>query len=226
MGKTSVATHTWKIHSFDDVKRLWGSVREVPIRTQGREHFHEERYCLGLYLLALGTHGLLTYPFQVEQGESPDFMFKWPAGEVTGLEVTRATTQEAQRAMTQDQGEYLRREAASKSSGQSPEPVSRLGRLGGWIGDEADVQCGVLFKEAIEKKLAKLPGFRPSSRHDLVISDDTPLPADRRKAVETLRPWVRSLDATAVKLGKISLIISLDVVFDLAVSTRLLPYIE
>ena len=201
----------------------------MPMRTEGREHFHEERFYLGLYLLALGTHGLLGYPFQVEQGrqhESPDFMLTWSTGEVTGLEVTRATTQEAQRGMTQDQREYLRREAALMSTGQRPEPVIRLGPLRGWIGDEPEVQCCSLFREAIEKKLAKLADFRPAARYDLLIWDDAPLPASRGKVIEALRPWVRSLDTGALKLGVVSLVISLDVAFDLAGSSRLLPYVE
>ena len=196
----------------------------MPMRTEGREHFHEERYCVGLYLLALGTYRLLGYPFQVEQGESPDFMVTWSSGEVTGLEITRATTQRMQRAMTEDQREYLRREAAAKASGISPEPVSRLLSHGGWIGDEAEKDWCLLFQEIIEKKLKKLPAFRPASRHDLVICDDTLLPAvDRRKVVAALRPWVSSLAANAPTLGTISAIISLDVLFDLGGSAPVLP---
>jgi hypothetical protein len=223
----SVVPRAWTIQSFDDVKRLWFSVRSVPMRPQGREHFHEERHYLGLYLLALGTYRLLGYPFQVEKGESPDFMVTWSSGEVTGLEITRATTQRMQRARTEDQREYLRREAAAKASGKSPEPVSRLLSRGGLIGDKAENDWCSLFQEATETKLKKLPAFRPASRHDLVIYDDTPLPAvDRHKVVAALRPWVSSLVVTTPTLGTISLIISLDVLFDLGGSAPVLPYIE
>ena len=222
-----VVTHVWRIDSFDDVKRLWSGVRSVPGRTQGREHFHEERYYLGLYLLALGTHGQLPYPLQVEEGESPDFVLIWRSGEATGLEVTRATTQWLQRAMTEDESEYLCREAAAIASGETPEPVSRSLSDGGWIGDEAEAEWCLLVRQAVERKIRKLPGFRSASRYDLLVYDDTPVGGiDRRKVVATLYPWVRSLDATIPKLGTVSVVISLDVLFDLSGRPRVLPYIE
>lgn len=227
----NVVLSVWKIriHSYEDVKRLWSSVRSLLGRTRGREHFHEERYYRGLYLLALGHHRLLDYPFQVEQGkqhESPDFMLTSSSGEVTGLEVTKATTQWLQRAMTDSEREYRRREADSESSGSNAEPVSISLSHGGWS-HEAEAQWCLLARKAIKKKLKKLPGFRPASRYDLVIYDDTPLPVvNRCKVAAALRPWVGSLDATALKLGRISVVISLDVVFDLGGSVSFLPYIE
>ena len=87
----SVMTNSWTFRRRSDVERFWREVRDVPRRTNGRKHYHEERFCLGLYLLALATHDLLTYPLRVEQGESPDFMLTWKSGETTGLEVKRAT---------------------------------------------------------------------------------------------------------------------------------------
>jgi hypothetical protein len=231
MGKMIVVPRVWrmKVHSFADVKRLWSSVRSVPGRTQGREHHHEERYYLGLYLLALGTHRLLSYPFQVEQGrqhEPPDFMLTSASGEVTGLEVTKATTQWLQRAMTDDEREYLSRETTAAASGEEPTPVIRS-LDDGLLGGEAEMKWCTLVKEAIERKLDKLPGFRSASRYDLLICDDTPIGGvDRRKVVATLNPWVRSLDLNTLKLGTISVIISLDVLFNLGEMPRVLPYIE
>lgn len=226
-----IAAHVWKIDSFDDVKRLWSSVRSVPGRTQGRKHHDYERYCLGLYLLNLGTRRLLSYPFQVEQGrqhESPDFMVTWSSEEVTGLEVTRATTPSLQRRMTVAEREYRRREAVAEASGKDPQPVILWpAGYGGVSGDEVERQFCTLLKEAITKKVEKLSGFRPASRHDLLVCDDTPLGAgDRRKIVAALNPWIRNLAASATQLGTISVIVSLDVVFDLGGSPRLLPYIE
>ncbi len=83
----------WNFATIADVRRFWRSVCSVPGRADGRRHYHEERYSLGLYLLALAEHEQLTYPLRIEQKESPDFMLTWPSGELTGLEVTRATEQ-------------------------------------------------------------------------------------------------------------------------------------
>ncbi len=230
MGKMNVVPGLWKINleSYDDVKRLWSSVRSMPGRTKGREHFHEEHYCLGLYLLALGYHRPLDYPFQIEQGkqhESPDFMLTSSSGDVTGIEVTRATTRWIQQAMTEAEREYLRREAASVASGTNPEPVCVSLSHVGWIGDEAPVQWCLSIQKAIDGKVEKLSNFRRASRYDLLIYDDTPFPTvDRRKVVAALHPWAGSLNRTALRLGRISVVMSLDVVFDLGGSTRLLQY--
>ncbi len=221
-----------EIRSFDDVKRLWSSVRSVPGRTEGREHYHEERYYLGLYLLALGTYELLAYPFQIaqakQQHESPDFMLKWSSGQATGFEVTRATEESFQEnVMTAAERMYSRRKAGAAVSGETTEPMSVLLSEDGWIGDKAEVEWCSFVQKAIEKKLEKLPSFKPASRHDLVIYDDTPLPAvNRRKVVAALNPWVDSLKANRPELGTISIIISLDVVFDVGSSVRILPYVK
>lgn len=225
-------SYSVEIHSFDDVKRLWSSVRLVPGRTEGRQHYQEERYCLGLYLLALGTDELLAYPFKVaqakQQHESPDFILQWSSGQVTGLEVTRATEESFQAyVMTAAERVYSRRKAGAAVSGETTGPVSVLLSEDGWIGDDAEVGWCSFAQKAIEKKLEKLSNFKPASRHDLVIYDDTPLPAvDRRKVIAVLRPWVSSLKATQPQLGTISLIISLDIVFDVGDSARILPYIK
>jgi len=202
----------------------------VPARTERRRHYHEERYSLGLYLLALAEHDLLTYPLQVEQGrqhESPDFILTWSSGELTGLEVTRVTEQWLQRTMTTSEKEYGRRTVRATASGEKPEPVCIPLSQAGWVGDEAEIEWCSLIRRAIEQKFAKLPNFRPVSHHDVLIYDDTPLPAvDRRKVVSVISPWVRRLNEKSPALGKISVIISLDVLFDLGGACRIFPYID
>ena len=219
-----------EIHSLADVKRLWSSVRLVPGRTEGRQHYHEERFCLGLYLLALGTHDLLAYPVKVaqakQQHESPDFTLEWPSGQVTGLEVTRATEESFQSLMTAIEKMSSRRKAEVAVYGETPEPVN-VSLDDGWIDEEPQVKWCSLVQKAIEKKLEKLPSFKPASRHDLVIYDDTPLlPVQRRKVIEDLHSWVSSVKANRPQLGTVSIIISLDVVFDVSGSVRILPYVE
>src|SRR5262249_20841014 len=179
----------WEMHSFDDVQQLWGRVCSVPGRTAGRQHDDEEWYSLGLYLLALGAHRLLTYPFQISKGESPDFMLTWPAGKTTGLEITRATTKPLQQAMTQAEREFKHREAKAKEAGmeiiplpaqqgvlvrpkEEPEPVITPLSEEGWLADQAVQEWCSLVCAAIEKKLTALPRFRSAAQHDLLINDD------------------------------------------------------
>jgi hypothetical protein len=226
-GKTMKNEGRWKFSSNKDVRRFWRSVCSVPWRTEGRKHHHEECYSLGLYLLALAEHDLLTYPLRVEQDESPDFMLTWPSGELTGLEVTRATEPWLQRWMTESEKEYRKGKTQAAASGDKPEPVCIPLSQAGWAGDEAEVEWCSLIRKSIEHKLVKLANFRTALRHDLLISDDTPLPAvDRRQVLAAMGSWARGLNEKAPALGKISVIVSLDVLFDLGGTSRIFPYID
>jgi hypothetical protein len=217
----------WNFTSIGDLRRFWRGVCSVPRRTEGRRHYHEERYSLGLYLLALAEHEQLSYPLRIEQGESPDFILTWPSGELTRLEVTRATEQWVQRTMTASEKEYRRRAATAAASGEEPEPICIPLSQAGWVGDETELEWCSLIRSAIEQKLVKLPNFRPAPRHDLLIYDDTPLPAvDRRKVLKAITPWARRLNEKGPAFGKISVIISLDVLFDLSGTCRIFPYID
>jgi hypothetical protein len=217
----------WNFTSIEDVERFWGGVCSVPGRAKGRKHYHEERYSLGLYLLALAEHKLLTYPLRIEQGESPDFMLTWPSGELNGLEVTRATEQWLQRSMTVSENEFGRRVANAAPPGGQPKPVCIPLSHAGWVGDEAEVEWCSLIRRAIEQKVAKLPTFRPASHHDLLIYDDTPLPAvDRRSVLAAINPWARKLNEKRPAFGRISVAISLDLLFDLGGACRIFPYID
>jgi hypothetical protein len=221
-------TNSWTFRRRSDVERFWRDVRDAPRRTNGRKHYHEERFCLGLYLLALATHHLLTYPLHVEQGESPDFMLTWKSGETTGLEVTRATEPSLQRAMTAADREFARREGEAARSGGEPEPVGFLLSETGWTGDQAELEWCRLVGQCIERKLDRLLRFRQASRHDLLVYDETPLPVvDRRKVFSEVDLWARSLRRTnGSALGKISVIMSLDVAFDLGGDFQILPFVE
>ncbi len=224
--KSSSKGH-WEFRSVEDVSQFWEKHRTVPGRIDGRKHRDKERYCLGLYLLALADHGLLTYPLSVEEGESPDFMLTWLSAEVTGLEVTRATEQWVQRAMKESEKECRKRELAAAVTGKEPEPVFiPLSELG-WVGDQAETEWCSLFKAAIEKKLSKLSAFRPASRHDLLVYDDTPLPAvHRQKVLSAMHPYLERLQRQNPKLGKTSFVVSLDLIFDVGGECRLFPYVE
>jgi hypothetical protein len=61
----------------------------------------------------------------------------------------------------------------------------------------------------------------------VLIYDDTLLPAvDRRKVLLTLVPWASKLKRQMPTLGKISVIISLDVLFDVGGESRIFPYVH
>lgn len=243
----SSAEGSWEFRSLDDIQRFSGQVRSVPGRTQGRKHHHEEQYSLGLYLLALGEHALLTFPLRIEQGESPDFMRTWPSGETTGLEVTRATTEDFQRTMTGTEKEFLRREAEAKAAGvdilplpadqgvllvprAEAEPVCIMqGPLEGWAGEKPERKwCDQVLK-AVRQKFEKLPKFRPASYHDLLINNDADVPlfggSERKRALDTVAKALNDFNARIKRTFRVvSIILSLDVEYDIGGNRRLLPY--
>jgi hypothetical protein len=99
--------------------------------------------------------------------------------------------------------------------------------FGGYGGDQLEKEWCDLVRKAIEKKVAKLSGYRPASRYDLLVSDDTRTGAgDRRKVLAILTPWARELKQKEPKLGKVSVVASLDVVYDIGGESRVFPYIE
>jgi hypothetical protein len=210
----STAEDRWEFRSRDDVRRFWLRVREVPRRTDGRTTKQYERYYLGLYLLALADHESLSYPIEVVEGESPDFVLKWKGGEAAGLEVTRATDQQLQRWLNRSEKEH-------------PNGRPLISSPMGYAGDQLEEEWCGFVREAIDKKVAKLSGYRPAARHDLLISDDTRAGAgDRRKVVAQLDPWVRDLKRKESKLGKVSVVASLDVLYDLGGESRIFPYVQ
>jgi hypothetical protein len=210
----SPAERRWEFRSRDDVRRFWLRVREVPKRTDGRTPKQYERYYLALYLLALANRELLRYTVEVVEGESPDFMLRWESGETAGLEVTRATDQSLQRWLSRSEKEYPGGRAIM------PSPL-------GYWGDQLEDEWCNFVREAIEKKVAKLSEYRSAARHDLLISDDTRAGAgDRRKVLALLAPWARDFKRKEPRLGKISVVASLDVLYDIGGESRMFPYVH
>jgi hypothetical protein len=216
----------WNFRFPDDVKEFWKKFQRVPARRR-RTKRDEERYCLALYFLALATHRKLKYPIRIEEGESPDFIVTWHTGKKTGLEVTKATEPWVQRAMTNAEAEYQRRQVAAGGSGEEAQPVGIMLSQRGWVGDEAESEWLSFIRRAIERKLPKLPNFGSTARHDLLVYDDTPLPAvDRPRVLAALKDLLGSLKRDNPLLGRVSIIISLDVVFDSGRDFRVLPFVN
>ena len=216
----------WNFRSADDVKQFWKKFQRVPARRR-RSKGDEERYCVGLYFLAQATHGKLEYPIGVEQGESPDFMITWRSGKRTGLEVTKATNMWVQREMTRADDEYVKRERAARLSGVEPKGVIiGLSDLG-WVGDQAEEEWLSFVEQAVQRKLSKLPNFRAASQHDLLVYDDTPLPAiNRQKVIPRLGVWLSETRRSNPALGRVSIIVSLDLLFDSGKTLELLPFLN
>jgi hypothetical protein len=204
----------WEFHIRDDIWHFWLRVREVPRRIEGRTPKQYERYYLGLYLLALADHQLLSYPFKVTEDESPDFMLTWKSGETTGLEVTSATDQELQRWLTHAEKER-------------PDGSPMMASPFGYVSDQLEREWCGFVREAIEKKVAKLDEYKPAARHDLLVSDDTRAGAgDRRKVLELLAPWAHHLKREGARLGRISAAASLDILYDIGGESRIFPYVH
>lgn len=187
----------------------------------------EERYCLALYLFALATHRKLKYPLRVEEGESPDFIIAWSSGKRTGLEVTKATNMWVQREMTHMEVEYERRESSARTFGVEPEPVSLMLSEHGWAGDQAEVEWLSFIKDAVARKVPKLADFRTTERQDLLAYDDTPLAAiERPKVFPILSRWLSETRKTNPLLGRVSIIVSLDLLLDSGDGLDVLPFVN
>jgi hypothetical protein len=204
---------SWQFRSQDEVGRFWLNVRKVPRRTEGRTHKQYERYYLGLYLLALADHRLLKFPLEVREGDSPDFVFVHKSAEAVGLEVTRATDEGIQAAISHEERAH-------------PGGSAMIVSPHGYAGDELERQWCVFIRKAVEKKAAMLTGYRPAARYDLLVSDDTRMGAgDRRKVLAMLDPWARNLKQQQPRLGKISVAASLDILYDVGGQSRIFPFI-
>ena len=69
--------------------------------------------------------------------------------------------------------------------------------------------------------------YRPASRYDLLVADDTRAGAgERRKALALLAPWARDLKRKEPRLGIISAVASLDILYDIGGESRIFPYVH
>jgi hypothetical protein len=83
----------WGFESAQDVSRFWDQHRAPAGSAQQRKSYNQEIFYLGLYLLALADHDLLSYPLTVEQNrqfQEPNFLLTFASGERAGLQLGRA----------------------------------------------------------------------------------------------------------------------------------------
>ncbi len=201
-----------RFRSRAGVEKFWREVKDVGAR-KGHRKPAEERYALGLYLLARATYDLIDYPVIADQGEAPDFLIREGDGPTIGLEVTRATKPALQRAMT----------LSERSNGDSAIDLSD----GGWLPGEREKIWLSRVHAATEQKIELLPSYRRASRHDLLIYDDSPtLGVDRKVVLAETRKWICKKRPRSPLLGKVSIIISLDVIYDVDGECRTLPFLD
>jgi hypothetical protein len=203
--------------SREDVEKFWRSVRDIPARTR-RSKRAEERYALGLYLFARATYELIDFPMTVEEDmdgtRSPDFFVTEADACPVGLEVTRATTQALQRKMTR----------AETSAGSRVTPVDLDDGL--LVRESEDLWCRQI-EEAVNKKLAKFNKYRPARSYDLLVYNDaSSMLWDRERTLARLRQCLRNTRTSAPLLGKVSIVISLDVIYDVDGECRTLPFVN
>jgi hypothetical protein len=128
--------------------------------------------------------------------------------------------------MSESEKEFRRRKTEARHLGLEAAPVAVQLSEHGWAADQAEKQCSSLVRNAVEKKLGKLASFREALRHDLVVCEEGPIVGDRRKVMSMLRPWIRGSRDSHPLLGKVSLIVSLDLLYDLGGEDVEFSYVE
>jgi len=169
---------------------------------------------LGVYLLALADHRVLRYPLKIFEGDSPDFTLVAKSKTETGLEIIRATDEDWREAITLAEREH-------------PNGWTLVASPHGYGGDELEREFCALVRNAVQRKVPKLAKYRPVSRYDLLVPDDTRMGAgDRRKVVAMLTPWVQELKEREPRIRKISVVVSLDVLYDIGGESLVLPFVK
>lgn len=156
----------------------------VPARTEGRQSWHRERYCIVPYLSYLHTRRLLEFPLEVLKAESPDFELRFHSGFTAGIEHADFGTEQYQQVLTITEGlpDPTLIEDSHFDLDENPEKIARaLKRRGepldgpGWAGDEPEQQWAELVNRAIQTKTDKLNNFdfRVQSHNELLLYDNS-----------------------------------------------------
>lgn len=154
----------------------------VPGRTEPKDQFAEEIYCLRRYLFPLADSGLLRFPFTATKSETPDFILKWPQGKTIGLEVTKATRQEFEADLTR-----FDRKQETKAYPSDPAADTMELSFVGWAGNEVERQWVEYVLASIANKLENIDTYSVGEC-DLLIYDNTPTGApDLKMVAEAVR---------------------------------------
>jgi hypothetical protein len=145
----------------------------VPRRTEGRRSHHRERYCIVRYLTALARSSLLEFPLRVKKWESPDFLVYRPDGTVSGIEITEAGTERAQRAATQ----LERSPRGSLMEGEEIRLPGEALRGRPYIGNEPELELTEIILASVASKAKALNQghYEEADRCELLIYDNSHL---------------------------------------------------
>jgi hypothetical protein len=149
----------------------------VPPRTERKDQFAEELRCLRRYLFPLADKGLLEFPIEVVKHEPPDFICRSRTGESIGLEVTKATRKEFEADLTR----WHRQQATRHYVSDQATGTMFLDVLG-WAGDAVETEWVGYIRSSIADKLSDIASYSVAEC-DLLIYDNTPLPAPNLKTV-------------------------------------------
>jgi hypothetical protein len=174
----------WRI-SADDTAELFsqfGSLGiRVPRRTEAKDQFAEEIYCLRRYLFPLADNNLLRFPIAVAKTESPDFIFSWEHDTIVGVEVTKATRKEFEADLTR-----LNRKQKTKHYPSDPDEGVMDLSIAGWAGNALERELVEYVLAAVADKLEDIDTYSVGPC-DLLIYDNTPTGApDLTLVAETL----------------------------------------
>jgi hypothetical protein len=222
------------VSAGDLIRQLSEIDYSVPRRTEGRRSYHRERYCIVRYLTALARSSLLKFPLRIVKWESPDFLVHLPDGTVTGIEITEAGTERAQRAATQ----LEKSPPGSFMEGEEILPPGEGFRGRPYIGNEPELELkGIILASVTAKVEALNRGhYAKTDRYELLIYDNSHLVplADLGALASVLKPalteWLRQ-DQTEKAFSSISVLRDSKLLYDCAgastvIATGALPNLK
>jgi hypothetical protein len=192
----------------------------VPDRTQPKDPFAEELYCLRRFLFPLAESGRLEFPITVTKGESPDFRLS-RAGMTTGLEVRKATAAEFEADLTR-----LARGRETKHYESDLDEGAMNLSFAGWACDGAEREVVEYILASIAAKLELLDSYSVDAC-DLLIYDNTPTAAPDLGKIAAVLP-ARFKDplrsAKGQSFGVISVIRDPWLIYDIGGTPAILKY--
>lgn len=216
---------SWQIlaQGESDLRAKFGTLGiSVPDRTQPKDQFAEELYCLRRYLFPLADGDLLKFPIEIAKRETPDFILASEDRTNAGLEVTKATRKEFEADLTRFHRQRQTRNYVSDlASG-----TMLLSELG-WAGNAPETEWVKYVLASIADKLNDISSYSVPDC-DLLIYDNAPLPApDLTTVAEAVRlRFVKEplADANGRSFRVISVIRDPWLIYDIARAPRILKY--
>lgn len=159
----------------------------VPLRGNGRQPWHRERWCLLRFLEALACHGGLDgfcqgkvpFPLSVLKDNGPDFLLGFPEKGKLGIEIVEVATSRHQSAMTRQEQMPPRTRLVGEDelvvpSSERRRPIAR--RMRPWMGEEPEERLTGLVLARVRTKTVKLnEGYQPACH--LLLYDSSHVPA-------------------------------------------------